>query len=462
MSFNADCVREIFNIHQTLNMDYSQVEKSCLSVSELIESLNFLLEAHVPSVRFSGEISEVNVRASVVYLKIKDEDSVVSATLWRSQLGALGFALEQGQQVVCQGSPNIFARFGSLSMRLSKIELAGEGELKKRFLLLKARLEKEGLFAPERKRDLPFFPKVLAVVTSANGAVIHDIMFKVRERMPQTQVWVVDVKVQGPEAAPEIAAAIAYLNTIPEVDVMIVGRGGGSLQELWAFNEEEVVRAIFASRIPVISAVGHETDVTLADLVADRRAPTPTGAAEMAVPSRAELLRRLSTISNSLSNIERWLLPKFQSYDYLCDRFNLALKDFFYRHQQRLQSYVLQLKSREPANLLAQNRDSLARLQQQLQRACAYRVESQQQSLAGWLEKFNSSQQLRIMEYKHRLQTLAHQLAKYDHGKILARGYLIARSGERVLTSVKDLALNQRLALQFADGKAQVEVVEKE
>jgi exodeoxyribonuclease VII large subunit len=462
MIFNAECFREIFALHQTLNMDYSQVEKNCLSVSELIESLNFLLEAHVPAVRFSGEISEVNVRAAVVYLKIKDENSVVSATLWRSQLGSLGFALEQGQKVVCQGTPNIFARFGTLSMRLSKIELAGEGELKKRFLLLKARLEKEGLFAQERKRSLPFFPKVVAVVTSANGAVIHDIMFKVRERMPQTQVWVVDVKVQGPEAAPEIASAIAYLNALADVDVMIVGRGGGSLQELWAFNEEEVVRAIFSSRIPVISAVGHESDVTLADLVADRRAPTPTGAAEMAVPSRADLLKRLSSVSATLSNIERWLLPKFQSYDYFCDRFNMALKDYFYRHQQRLQNYSLHLKSFEPANLLAQNRESVSRLQQQLQRACTHGLQSQQQILGNWLEKFNTSQQLRIMEYKHRLQTLAHQLAKYDHGKILARGYLIARSGERVLTSVNDLALNQRLALQFADGKAQVEVVEKE
>jgi exodeoxyribonuclease VII large subunit len=462
MRFYADCVREIFNAHQTSNMEYLQVEKSCLSVSELIESLNFLLEGHVPSVRFSGEISEVNVRAAVVYLKIKDEHSVVSATLWRSQLGSLGFALEQGQQVVCSGTPNIFARFGTLSMRLSKLELAGEGELKKRFLLLKAQLEKEGLFAPERKRNLPFFPKVLAVVTSANGAVIHDIMFKVRERMPQTQVWVVDVKVQGPEAAPEIASAIAYLNSLPEVDVMIVGRGGGSLQELWAFNEEEVVRAIFASRIPVISAVGHESDVTLADLVADRRAPTPTGAAEMAVPSSAELTRRLSTISGTLSNIERWLLPKFQNYDYFKDRFNSALKDFFFRQQQRLHNYSLHLKTFEPANLLTQNQQGLVRLQMQLHSACSYKLESKRQGLSGCAEKFNSSQRLRIMEYKHRLEALAYQLAKFDHRKILARGYLIARSGERVLTSIKDVNLSQRLALQFADGKAQVEVVDKE
>ncbi len=435
------------------------MQNLCLSVSELLEQLNFFLESNCPHVRFQGEISEVNVRASVVYLKIKDENSIVSATLWRSQLPQIGFVLEAGQQVTCQGTPNIFARFGSLSIRLSKIELAGEGELRRRFLLLKERLEKEGLFAESRKRELPFFPKCIGVVTSASGAVIHDIMFKVNERMPQTKVLIVDVKVQGESAAQEIAAGVRFLSEMPEVEVLIVGRGGGSLQELWAFNEEEVVRSIFSARVPVVSAVGHESDVTLADFVADRRAPTPTAAAEMVIPSKLELQRQLERLGAALNNIERWLLPKFQAYDFLSDRFKQLLKDFSIQNQSTLEHLGRRLKLIEPNIYLKQSFSNLCALGDRLSRSSTNQVVQADLILARVRDRFTTGLQSVLFRPQHQFAALKARLMVIDHQKILARGYLIARQGGRIVSSAQTLQTNDNLTLQFNDGLTDVLVV---
>jgi exodeoxyribonuclease VII large subunit len=182
--------------------------------------------------------------------------------MWRSSVVSLGFKPAIGLKVLCEGRPSIYKQTGRLQMIVQKMQPAGEGLLQKKFLELKHRLQQEGLFDPSRKRSLPSFPKAIGVVTSGSGAVIHDIMVRIKDRMPFLQVYLVDVKVQGEGAAKEIADGIRLLNEQAIVDVIIVGRGGGSLEDLWAFNEEEVVRAIFASRIPVISSVGHETDIS--------------------------------------------------------------------------------------------------------------------------------------------------------------------------------------------------------
>ena len=197
---------------------------------------------------------------------------------------------------------------------------SGEGDLQRKFLELKARLEKEGFFATERKRPLPFLPKAVGVVTSKTGAVIHDMMVKIRERFPSMPVYLAETRVQGEGAASEIAEALRKIDASGLVDVIIVARGGGSLEDLWAFNEEEVVKAVFACRTPVISGVGHEVDTTLCDFAADVRAPTPTAAAEMCVPKVSDLLVRIAELERRLRDSDRWLQPRAQRVDELAGR----------------------------------------------------------------------------------------------------------------------------------------------
>ena len=287
-----------------------------LSISNLAKLLNDTLEAVFSRVYFTGEITEYNKWSSGhLYFTLKDQESQLSCVMWKSNVAGLGFTPKVGDVVLCTGKPNLYPKNGRFQMVVTSMQPSGAGILQQKFLALKAKLEAEGLFASERKRALPFFPETIGVVTSSQGAVIHDIMVRIKERMPNLKVFLVDVKVQGPGAAEEIAAGVRLLNERGEVEVIIVARGGGSLEDLWAFNEEVVVRAIFASRIPVVSGVGHEVDVTLADLVADVRAPTPTAAAEMVVPHRKELLRQIDELSRRLSDVDRWFQPIVQEVD---------------------------------------------------------------------------------------------------------------------------------------------------
>ncbi|MCB0339907.1 MAG: exodeoxyribonuclease VII large subunit, partial [Bdellovibrionales bacterium] len=325
-----------------------------LTVSTLNRLFNTALEREFPSVDFEAEISQISRPASGhLYLTLKDEQSQLAGVLWRGTAAKIGFELEPGMAVLCHGRPNVYQGTGRLQVVISRIVLAGEGLLQKKFLELKAKLEKEGLFAQDRKRQLPFLPKAVGVVTSASGAVIKDIMVKIHERMPPMQVYLVPVRVQGEGAAAEIASAIKLLNESELVDVIIVGRGGGSLEDLWAFNEEIVVRAIFASRIPVVSGVGHEVDIALSDLVADLRAPTPTAAAEMVVPKRKDLLARILELEGRFKDTSRWLRPKEQGVDEFELRLNSTISNMLTRARLKVATYEGKLGSLEPKRFLA-------------------------------------------------------------------------------------------------------------
>ncbi|MFM1847349.1 MAG: hypothetical protein RL417_823 [Pseudomonadota bacterium] len=329
------------------------MERAYLSVSEVNRLFNSVLEEAVPEIRVAGELSEVTkAKSGHIYLTLKDENAQLSMAMWAGAARGLTFELKPGLAVQCLGRPNVYEKNGRLQLIATKIVLAGEGLLQKKFLELKAKLEKEGLFAAERKRPLPFFPTVIGVVTAGQGAVIHDIMVKIQERMPSTEVRLADVRVQGPGAAEEIAAGIRRLNDEGRAQVIIVGRGGGSLEDLWAFNEEIVLRAIFASRIPVVSGVGHEVDVSLSDLVADVRAPTPTAAAEMVVPKRSDLLRLIAELSRRLSDTGRWLEPRAQTLDELEARLSRLGASTLEDRRLRLAAMEAQLKSIEPFALI--------------------------------------------------------------------------------------------------------------
>src|SRR5215470_1316308 len=266
------------------------------TVSELSFVLRREIETAFPRVRVRGEVSQPSFpRSGHCYFRLKDENAVLDAVCWKSTLPRLGLKVEEGMEVVVTGRLTTYPGSSRYQIVIDRIELAGEGALLKLLEDRRKKLQAEGLFEAARKRALPFLPDVVGVVTSPSGAVIRDILHRLADRFPR-HVLLWPVAVQGERAAGEVAAAIRGFNRltpdgpVPRPDVLIVARGGGSLEDLWAFNEEVVVRAAAASTIPLISAVGHETDTTLIDFAADRRAPTPTAAAEMAVPVRADLV----------------------------------------------------------------------------------------------------------------------------------------------------------------------------
>ena len=266
------------------------------TVSELSFALKREIETAFPRVRVRGEISQPSFpRSGHCYFRLKDENAVIDGVCWKGTIPRLGIRIEEGLEVIATGRLTTYAGSSRYQIIVDRLELAGEGALLKLLEDRRKKLAAEGLFDADRKRALPFLPEVVGVVTSPSGAVIRDILHRISDRFPR-RVLVWPVAVQGEKAAGEVAAAIAGFNRLPEEgpvprpDVLIVARGGGSLEDLWAFNEEIVVRAAAASTIPLISAVGHETDTTLIDFASDRRAPTPTAAAEMAVPVRADLM----------------------------------------------------------------------------------------------------------------------------------------------------------------------------
>jgi len=273
-----------------------------LTVSELTAGIKRLVEEAFPDVWVVGEISRPRAYPSGhIYLTLKDEGATISAVIWKSTAARLPFDPCEGMEVLVRGRLNLYPPRGQYQLDVRVIEPRGVGGLQRAYEQLKARLAEEGLFDAERKRRLPFLPKGIGVVTSPAGAAFRDIVKVLGRRCPQVPVILRPALVQGEGAAAAVAAGIAELNGRDDLDVLIVGRGGGSLEDLWAFNEEIVARAIVTSRLPIISAVGHEIDTTIADLVADVRAATPSAAAEIAVPSAVDLLAVLSTARQRLA-----------------------------------------------------------------------------------------------------------------------------------------------------------------
>jgi exodeoxyribonuclease VII large subunit len=277
-------------------------EEQPLTVTQLTRQVKDLLEGTFPSLWLVGEISDLSrPRSGHVYLTLKDDDAQIRAVMWRSTAEKLQVDLRDGLEVVCQGGLDVYAPRGSYQFVIRKLQPKGVGALEQALQRLKKKLTAEGLFDPQHKKPLPRFPQRIAIVTSPTGAAIHDFLQVVRRRYRGVEVLLVPVRVQGAGAADEIAEAIGQVNRLTSrIDVLVVGRGGGSMEDLWSFNEESVIRAIYKSRIPVVSAVGHEVDVTLADLVADVRALTPSEAAERVVPDAADLTATLSTYRQRL------------------------------------------------------------------------------------------------------------------------------------------------------------------
>lgn len=347
-----------------------------LTVSRLVELIREVVESNFFAVTVEGELSNFAAPSSGHwYFTLKDGQSQLRAVMFRSRNRLAATAPADGQQVVCTGTVSVYAARGEVQLIVDSLAPAGIGSLQAAFEALKARLAAEGLFSTERKRPLPAFPRTVGIVTSSTGAAIHDLLNVLRRRAPGLRVVLRPVRVQGEGAAAEIAAGIADLNAQGLADVLIVGRGGGSLEDLWAFNEEIVARAIAASRIPVISAVGHEVDVTIADFAADLRAPTPSAAAELVAKSRLELeshvdhlimrlqarvtqglalgAERLAGLENRLQQAGRSWPQRLEQVDHREQRLGLAMGALLRRLEDQLGRSVGRLQALSPLGQLA-------------------------------------------------------------------------------------------------------------
>jgi exodeoxyribonuclease VII large subunit len=460
-----------------------------LSVSELAFSLKRTVEDAFGLVRVRGEITGCRGPASSghLYFGLKDEQAVLDAVAWRSTVQRLSFRPEDGLEVVCTGKLTTYPGRSKYQIIVERMEPAGAGALMALLEERKRKLAAEGLFDAARKKPLPFLPEVVAVVTSPTGAVIRDILHRLADRFPR-RVIVVPVLVQGEQAAAQVAAAIRRLDALPEggrvprPDVVIVARGGGSIEDLWAFNEEEVVRAAAACSIPLISAVGHETDTTLIDLAADVRAPTPTAAAEMAVPVRADLAARLDGLrarlgdglrrlfreqavhlekaARGLPDPRAILLLRQQRLDDLGERLRLRTPVVVLREQvQRLEARAARLRELVADRLAACGKDLAqagTRLDPGTMRALVERAHGVLAERAGRLEPAVARL---VAARRERLDGLAKLLDSLGYRQVLARGFaLVRKAGESTLvpTAAAARALTE-LDLVFADGEVRVQ-----
>ncbi len=431
-----------------------------LSVRELNLAAKQLIEGGLPLLWVRGEISNfVGAASGHWYFSLKDEQAQVRCVMFRHKSQYLDFKPANGMQIEVQALPTLYEARGDFQLTLEKMRPAGMGALFEAFERLKARLDSEGLFDEARKRALPRLPRQIGIVTSPQAAALRDVLRTLANRMPNVPVVLYPAPVQGADAGHKIAQAIATANRRAECDVLIVCRGGGSIEDLWAFNEEVVARAIAASTIPVVSGVGHETDFTIADFVADRRAATPTAAAQAVVPERAALRQEVDGLSRQLSRaILRQLERRMQPLDYLQRR--------LLHPAQRIRAQIEQLAALQRRLRLAQG-GVMQQAHWRRQSACQRLHRQQpdiaplQEQLANRLRRLGVALAHRFEREEARLLARRQQLQHLDPQQVLARGYSVVRDATgHLVTRSADVAAGDRLQLTFARGGAEVEVVE--
>ncbi|MEM1343451.1 MAG: exodeoxyribonuclease VII large subunit [Pseudomonadota bacterium] len=473
------------------------------SVSEISGALKQAIEGRFAHVRVRGEVGRVSrPRSGHIYLDLKDERAVLSGVVWKGVSERLEIAPQEGDEVIATGRLTTFAGQSKYQIVIERLAYAGAGALLAKLERLRKALAEEGLFDESRKRPLPFLPDTIGVVTSPSGAVIRDILHRLTERFP-VRVLLWPVAVQGVACAPEVAAAVRGFDAlprggpVPRPDVVIVARGGGSVEDLWGFNEEQVVRAVAASSIPVISAVGHETDTTLIDFAADRRAPTPTAAAEIAVPVRTDLMagladldgRRLRALTRRLELSRRRVADLSRALP--------RAEDLVARRQQRLDAVAARLP--RPDALTRERRQRLDRASRDLPRALTRLVDLNRRAvaaaagrlprparlldgprtrLAGWAralrprlvsaplaqatarlgergQRLDAAGGRSLKNAQERVAALARLLESLGYRQTLARGYAVVRTEDgAVVTKAKAVRAGHALDIEFADGHA--------
>ena len=434
-----------------------------LSVSQLTKylKLKFDRDPYLERVYLTGEVSNFRRRPTHQYFSLKDKKAVIQATIWGGVYKNLGFELEEGMKINVIGRVQLYEPSGSYSIVIEKAQPDGVGALAIRFEQLKQALAKEGLFNPEWKQVLPQFVQKIGVITSPSGAVIKDIITTVSRRFPGVEIVLYPTKVQGEGAAQEVAANIQAANQREDLDVLIVGRGGGSIEDLWAFNEEIVVRAIFESRIPIISSVGHETDTTLADFVADRRAATPTAAAELATPvTKADILSWISERENRAYQAALRVIKQRQ------ERLEKSSKSVIFRQPERLYDGYLQKLDGLTTHLQTAMRQTY-RENLNTERILSQRLRSLdlQGRLTSLKEKIQQQERLLRSNMANcydqkvaKADKLIETLVMLDTSRIVARGYAMVEQGGHVIDSVTKIDEKEALTIRMRDGQVHVEV----
>lgn len=416
------------------------------TVTQLNQQIKGMLESN-PSFRnifVQGEISNYKQHTSGHhYMTLKDADGAISAVLFRADAARLRFRLMNGMKVIARGRVSSFPKTGQVQLYLADLMPDGTGALHLAFEQLKAKLYAEGLFDQSHKQEIPRMPHTIALVTSPTGAAVRDMIRILGRRYPLAKVQLWPVLVQGENAAADIAKTIARVNAHGQADVMIVGRGGGSLEDLWAFNEEIVARAIYNSKIPVISAVGHEPDVTIADFVVDLRAPTPSGAAELAVPDRGEL---------------SILIDREQ------ERLMTALENRLNGLANRLQAQEDRLARCTPAQYVAERRRRTEELIERMRLAQLRKIDSLKTGFSYHEKKLRDMPGVLLERRRGKLQSLSGQLDALSPLRVLARGFSVVTDAQnKIITDSADLQTGDAVTLRFAQGtaKAQITSVQK-
>jgi len=427
-----------------------------LTVSELTGLLRTSIEQQFSDIWLEGELSNLRAPGSGhIYCTLKDKASQIRAVLFRSTAVRLRFALQEGLQVIVRGRLTVYEPRGEYQIVLDTVEPKGIGALQLAYEQLKERLATEGLFDQDRKKSVPAFPRTVGVVTSLTGAAIRDILAVLRRRWPTLHILIAPVQVQGESAGRQIAEALIALNSLGSVDVIIVGRGGGSLEDLWSFNEEIVVRAIAASHVPVVSAVGHEIDVTLADFVADLRAPTPSAAAEAVVPVLGEIVERLRELKVRLGQV---MLRHCAFERQRLDAGIRGVTDVRFRLQeeaQRTDEMVDRLREMVQL-LLATGRERVHGVRRNLSGLNPILAVKQGLATVPQLSKRLEGQMgVMLAQHRHRILATLAQLNTLSPLAILGRGYSILQTVPtgRILHRANDVGVGQELKAQLASGR---------
>ncbi|MBC7146727.1 MAG: exodeoxyribonuclease VII large subunit [Thioclava marina] len=483
------------------------------TVSEISGAVKRVIEGEFGRVRVRGEVGRVSMpRSGHVYFDLKDDRAVIAAVSWKGQVARMQVRPEEGMEVIATGRMTTFPGQSKYQLIVDEVEPAGAGALMAMLEARRKQLAAEGLFDASHKQPIPWLPEVIGVVTSPSGAVIRDILHRLRDRFPR-RVLIWPVAVQGQACAPEVARAIRGFNAmeeggpIPRPDLIIVARGGGSIEDLWGFNEEIVVRAAAESAIPLISAVGHETDTTLIDYASDRRAPTPTASAEMAVPVRAELAawlseaqtrmmraargridqrdQRLRDLARGLGRPEALTQPARQRFDMWSERLGPALRTLVLRKNSRFAPLAAQIspnllrrfirdRAREidgfatrlapaPATRMRRARQEFEQLSKRLDRSrqrmigeAERRNREGAQRLAALSERLARAPRARLDALSDRLERLDRMRQTLGYTETLKRGYAVVRGPDGVVTSEKQAAKQPGLEIEFADGRLAV------
>jgi exodeoxyribonuclease VII large subunit len=444
--------------------EFSTDTRKIWTVSELNQSARELLEEHFPRVWVEGEISNFRLYPSGhAYFSLKDDSGQITAAMFRFSTRGVKFEAGDGLAVIARGQLTVYERRGQYQLVVEGLEPKGKGALQLAFEQLRDRLREEGLFDEERKKALPLLPRKVGVVTSAAGAAVRDIIDVLTRRFPSIEILLNPVRVQGETAAGEIAAAIGEMNAREDIDVLIVGRGGGSIEDLWAFNEEAVARAVAASRIPVVSAVGHETDFTIADFVADVRAPTPSAAAELVVRSRESLEGEVRSLARALSNalrrrvenarhrLESMAVERMVSDKRRRLREMAQVTDDFHRDLCRVMEGILAAAGHRLAGL----REALSHLSPRARQAVF------RERLRNVLAMLEGAADRRLQSGRERSRSLAAQLEALSPLAVLGRGYSICRlrPGLEVVRDAGAVAQGDDVSIRLHRGELQCRVV---